>query len=239
MAGKSTVMRMTAVIALMAQIGAFVPCQKAKIGLCDRIFTRVGAHDHLQKGLSTFMVEMVETARILREATARSLVLLDEIGRGTSTFDGLSIAWAVTEDLHDRIGARTLFATHYHELCDLADQKRGIKNYHMAVREWNGSVIFLRQLKAGGTNRSYGVAVAAMAGLPQAVVKRARDVLKLLELKDLSFQSEVTGQAAPQMNLFDTQKESELVHELRGLEINELTPLEALNLISAWKARLS
>lgn len=242
MAGKSTLMRMTALIVIMAQMGAFVPCDTAVIGVCDRIFTRVGAHDHLQKGLSTFMVEMVETAKILREATAQSLVLLDEIGRGTSTFDGLSIAWAVAEDLHDRIGARTLFATHYHELCDLADQRTGIKNFHMAVKEWNGEIIFLRKLVAGGTNRSYGVAVASMAGLPAAVVKRARAVLKLLEIKDLSFQSDLNANQTPQqLPLFEgtPTPEPAVLTELRAASLDTMTPLDALNFLAKLKEMAS
>lgn len=234
MAGKSTLMRMTALIAVMGQAGCFVPCDKAVLGLADRIFTRVGAHDHLQKGLSTFMVEMVETAKILREATARSLIFLDEIGRGTSTFDGLSIAWAVAEDLHDRVKARTLFATHYHELCDLSEKRGGIKNYHMAVKEWNGEIIFLRKLNLGGTNRSYGVVVAGMAGLPQHVIRRAKDVLKLLELKDLSFQSDLNREDSPQMSLFQVE-ESAIIKKLKTADVNAMTPLEALNFLADLK----
>lgn len=235
MAGKSTLMRMTALIVIMAQVGCFVPCESALIGICDRVFTRVGAHDHLQKGLSTFMVEMVETAKILREATPRSLVLLDEIGRGTSTFDGLSIAWAVTEDLHDRIGARTLFATHYHELCDLAEHKKGIKNYHMSVKEWHGEIIFLRRLKSGGTNHSYGVTVAAMAGLPPSTIQRAREILKLLEVKDLSFQSNLDEQDSGQISLFGA-AESVVTKELKLLDVNTITPIEALNVLTHLKS---
>lgn len=237
MAGKSTIMRMTALIAIMAQIGSFVPCDDATVGVCDRIFTRVGAHDHLQKGMSTFMVEMVETARILREATTQSLVLLDEIGRGTSTFDGLSIAWAVAEDLHDRIRARTLFATHYHELCDLAEQKEGVQNFHMSVKEWNGQIIFLRKLKAGGTNRSYGVAVAQMAGLPEDTVLRAREVLKLLELKDLSFQSEMEMKVNGQMSLFQ-EAEPPVVQKLRDIDVHQLTPIMALQILDELKSMI-
>lgn len=237
MAGKSTLMRMVALTTILAQVGSFVPCEAATVGVCDRIFTRVGAHDHLQKGLSTFMVEMVETAKILREATPKSLILLDEIGRGTSTFDGLSIAWAVAEDLHDRLKARTLFATHYHELCDLAEQKKGIGNFHMAVREWNGEILFLRKLNPGGTNRSYGVVVGGMAGLPQNVVKRAREILKLLELKDLSFQEDIKLEPSPQLSLFEKQ-ESAILKELQTLNVNAMTPLEALALIAEWKKRV-
>lgn len=234
MAGKSTLMRQVALITILSHIGSFVPCEAATIGLCDRIFTRVGAHDNLQKGLSTFMVEMIETAKILREATPQSLILLDEIGRGTSTFDGLSIAWAVAEDLHDRLKARTLFATHYHELCDLAEQKRGIKNFHMAVKEWNGEIIFLRKLKTGGTNRSYGVVVGGMAGLPPQVVKRAREILGLLEMKDLSFQKDVNAGPMPQLSLFDS-RGSALLERLKNLDVNAITPIEALGILAGLK----
>src|SRR5262249_44085930 len=185
MAGKSTVMRQAALIALMAQAGSFVPAQRARIGLCDRIFTRVGAADNLARGQSTFMVEMTETANILHHATHRSLVILDEIGRGTSTFDGLSIAWAVAEQLHDRIGARTLFATHYHELTDLAREKPRVKNFCVAVKEARGKVLFLRKLIPGGANRSYGIEVARLAGLPREVLARAHEILANLESGEL------------------------------------------------------
>lgn len=240
MAGKSTIMRMTALIALMAQMGSFVPCEEARVGVCDRIFTRVGAHDHLQKGLSTFMVEMVETAKIIREATPKSLILLDEIGRGTSTFDGLSIAWAVSEDIHDRLQARTLFATHYHELCDLSEQKSGVVNFHMSVKEWNGQVIFLRKLKPGSTNRSYGVTVAGMAGLPEVVIDRAHDILDLLEKKDLGFKEQVRAQqdSMPQMNLFESEA-SEVEKALQKLNIHHITPIEALNILNDLKKQVS
>lgn len=185
MAGKSTVMRQTALIVLMAQMGSFVPATEAEIGIVDRIFTRVGASDALTLGQSTFMVEMKEAATILKEATAKSLIIIDEIGRGTSTFDGLSIAWAIAEDLHDRVGSRTLFATHYHELTELALTKKGIKNWSIAVKEWKGDIIFLRKLVPGGTSRSYGIQVAKLAGLPQAVIDRSHQVLKNLEAGEL------------------------------------------------------
>ena len=244
MAGKSTIMRMTALITLLAQMGCFVPCEEARIGLCDRIFTRVGAHDHLQKGLSTFMVEMVETAKILREASSQSLILLDEIGRGTSTFDGLSIAWSVSEDIHDRLSARTLFATHYHELCDLTEQKSGIVNYHMSVKEWNGQVIFLRKLKPGSTNRSYGVTVAGMAGLPESTIQRATEILDLLEKKDIGFKEQIqTHQESlkplPQMNLFESGSLSEVEKQLQKLNIHHITPIEALNILNDLKKWVS
>ncbi len=182
MAGKSTYIRQVALITLMAQIGAYVPAEKATIGIVDRIFCRVGASDDLSQGQSTFMVEMHETALIVNNATADSLVILDEIGRGTATFDGLSIAWAVAEHLHDLTQARTLFATHYHELCDLAASKEGIENYNVAVREWNDKIVFLRKIQPGPADKSYGIQVARLAGLPQPIIKRATEILSHLEL---------------------------------------------------------
>jgi DNA mismatch repair protein MutS len=181
MAGKSTLMRQVALAVIQAQMGGFVAARAARIGLCDRVFTRVGAGDNLARGESTFMVEMRETAQILRHATARSLIVLDEIGRGTSTYDGVSIAWAVAEHIHDRIGAKTLFATHYHELAALAGQHARVRNVSVAAREWKGEVVFLRKLTAGGTSRSFGVEVARLAGLPAAVIARARAILRTLE----------------------------------------------------------
>ena len=181
MAGKSTYIRQVALIVLMAQIGSFVPAASAEIGLVDRIFTRVGANDDLSRGQSTFMVEMNETANIVNNATERSLVILDEIGRGTSTFDGLSIAWSVAEYLHDKIKARTLFATHYHELTKLAEERSGVANFNVAVREWNEQIIFLRKIIPGGADKSYGIQVARLAGLPQEILNRAKDILSHLE----------------------------------------------------------
>ena len=183
MAGKSTYIRQTALLVLMAQMGSFIPVDSANIGLVDRIFTRVGAADDLSRGQSTFMVEMVETANILNHATPKSLVILDEIGRGTSTFDGLSIAWAVAEYLHDdeHCRCRTQFATHYHELTELAKTKRGVDNYNVAVKEYGEQIIFLRQIVPGGTDKSYGIHVAKLAGLPRAVVDRANAILESLE----------------------------------------------------------
>jgi DNA mismatch repair protein MutS len=181
MAGKSTYIRQVALIVLMAQIGSFVPAASAEIGLVDRIFTRVGANDDLSRGQSTFMVEMNETANIVNNATARSLVILDEIGRGTSTFDGLSIAWSVAEFLHDKIRARALFATHYHELTKLAEQRSGVCNLNVAVREWNEQIIFLRKIVPGGADKSYGIQVARLAGLPPDILDRAKDILAHLE----------------------------------------------------------
>jgi DNA mismatch repair protein MutS len=181
MAGKSTYIRQVALIVLMAQIGSFVPAANAEIGLFDRIFTRVGANDDLARGQSTFMVEMNETSNIVNNATERSLVILDEIGRGTSTFDGLSIAWSVAEFLHDKIKARTLFATHYHELTKLATERKGVCNYNVAVREWNEQIIFLRKIVPGGADKSYGIQVARLAGLPKEILDRAKEILSHLE----------------------------------------------------------
>jgi DNA mismatch repair protein MutS len=186
MAGKSTFIRQVALLTLMAQIGAYVPASRAEIGLADRIFTRVGASDDLSRGQSTFMVEMNETANILNNATERSLIILDEIGRGTSTFDGLSIAWSIAEFLHDRTKARTLFATHYHELTELEMTRPGVKNYNVAVREWNEQIIFLRKIVRGGADKSYGIQVARLAGLPPEVIARAKEVLSNLELAELN-----------------------------------------------------
>jgi DNA mismatch repair protein MutS len=181
MAGKSTYIRQVALIVLMAQIGSFVPAASAEIGLVDRVFTRVGANDDLSRGQSTFMVEMNETANIMNNATERSLVILDEIGRGTSTFDGLSIAWSVAEYLHDKLKSRTLFATHYHELTKLAEERGGVSNFNVAVREWNEQIIFLRKIVPGGADKSYGIQVARLAGLPKEILDRAKDILAHLE----------------------------------------------------------
>jgi DNA mismatch repair protein MutS len=181
MAGKSTYIRQVALITLMAQIGSFVPAASAEVGLVDRIFTRVGANDDLARGQSTFMVEMNETSNIVNNATDQSLVILDEIGRGTSTFDGLSIAWSVAEFLHDKIKARTLFATHYHELTKLAIERKGVCNLNVAVREWNEQIIFLRKILPGGADKSYGIQVARLAGLPKEILDRAKEILTHLE----------------------------------------------------------
>jgi DNA mismatch repair protein MutS len=181
MAGKSTYIRQVALIVLMAQIGSFVPAESAEVGLVDRIFTRVGASDDLARGQSTFMVEMNETANIINNASERSLVILDEIGRGTSTFDGLSIAWSVAEFLHDKIKSRSLFATHYHELIKLAEDRKGVCNLNVAVREWNEQIIFLRKIVPGGADKSYGIQVARLAGLPKEILNRAKEILAHLE----------------------------------------------------------
>jgi DNA mismatch repair protein MutS len=238
MAGKSTVLRQVALSVIMAQMGSFVPARKAGIGIIDRIFTRVGALDNLSQGQSTFMVEMQETANILHNATERSLVILDEIGRGTSTFDGLSIAWAVAEYLHDlrHKGVKTLFATHYHELTELADRKPRVTNLNIAVREWNDEIIFLRKLVPGGTNRSYGIQVARLAGIPAEVIARAKKILWSIENGEHAFASQVLSarpaRSAPmQLNLFRP-PESKLIEKLREMDIARISPLEALNLLN-------
>lgn len=245
MAGKSTLLRQTALLALMAQMGSFVPAEEASIGIVDQIFTRVGALDNLAEGRSTFMVEMQETANILHNVTERSLVILDEIGRGTSTFDGLSIAWAVAEYLHDwkGRGIKTLFATHYHELTDLALTKPRVKNYNVAVKEWNDEVIFLRKLVKGGTNRSYGIQVARLAGIPGHVLERAKEILKNIESGELNSAGEpilarskepVDDNASVQLSLFKTQSEI-VINALKKLDVSNMTPLEALNRLNALK----
>jgi DNA mismatch repair protein MutS len=249
MAGKSTFMRQVALTTLMAQLGSFVPAEKAHIGVVDRIFTRVGASDNLAKGESTFMVEMNETANILRHATNKSLVILDEIGRGTSTFDGVSIAWAVAEYLHDnnKVAAKTLFATHYHELTDLALTRKRIKNYNVAVKEWNDQIIFLRKIVAGGASRSYGIQVGRLAGLPDVVINRAKEILKNLESGEYINtgeprlgESKNKAQKAPQpqLSLFDTDPATEIKLRLEQLDTSQMTPLEALNMLDDLKKML-
>ena len=238
MAGKSTILRQTALTVLMAQMGSFVPASKAVIGIVDRIFTRVGASDDLARGQSTFMVEMNETANIMRHATPKSLVILDEIGRGTSTYDGLSIAWAVAEALHDRDGrgVRTLFATHYHELTEMVATKQRVKNFNIAVREWNDQIIFLRKLIPGGTSRSYGIQVARIAGLPEGIILRAKEILHNLEGAELDHggrprlakgSSEKDAGDVVQLSLFMNQ-DQKLRDWISGLGISRMTPLEAL-----------
>jgi len=207
MAGKSTYIRQVALITLMSQIGSFVPAESATIGIVDRIFTRVGASDDLARGQSTFMVEMNETALILNNATKNSLVILDEIGRGTATFDGLSIAWAVAEHLHDEIGCRTLFATHYHELTSLAESKKGVGNANVAVREQNDKIIFLRKIVEGSADRSYGIQVARLAGLPLEIIERSKSILAHLEEKSVQPKAKSTRKKSPKkdQNLPDAQ----------------------------------
>jgi DNA mismatch repair protein MutS len=249
MAGKSTYIRQIALIVLMAQMGSFVPAARARIGMVDRIFTRIGAADSLAKGQSTFMVEMTEVANILRHATKRSLIILDEVGRGTSTFDGLSIAWAVAEHIHDAapLGSRTLFATHYHELTDLSVTKEGVRNYNIAVREWGERIIFLRKIMEGGTNRSYGIQVARIAGVPGEVVARAMEILRNMEqgeLDEVGMPKIARGKRsvrknANQLSLFtETNANEAIIEELRKLDLLNLTPLEAIRLVGAWKDRI-
>jgi DNA mismatch repair protein MutS len=233
MAGKSTYLRQVALIVLLAQIGCFVPAQRASIGLCDRIFTRVGAMDDLATGQSTFMVEMTETALILNNATERSLIVLDEIGRGTSTFDGLSIAWAVSEHLVNQVGAKTLFATHYHHLNELAEILPRVRNYRVTVKEEAEDIVFLRRIVPGGTDRSYGIQVARLAGLPTGVIDRAKEVLAQLETEDLGAKAAPSQAAAArisppiQLQLFEAAQHP-IARSLRALNTDELTPLEAL-----------
>ncbi|WP_155309700.1 DNA mismatch repair protein MutS [Desulfosarcina ovata] len=241
MAGKSTVLRQVALITIMAQMGSFVPAASANIALTDRIFTRVGALDNLSAGQSTFMVEMQETANIVNNATANSLVILDEIGRGTSTYDGLSIAWAVAEHLHDLNGngTRTLFATHYHELTELAEQLERVKNYNIAVKEWNDEIIFLRKLVAGGTNRSYGIQVARLAGIPESVIRRSKKILAQIESgahpqvgeKKPTRSGGKKGDGHVQLGLFSP-VERKVVETLQMLDLGRMTPIDALNTLN-------
>ena len=245
MAGKSTFMRQVALIVLMAQVGSLVPAKSARIGVVDRIFTRVGASDNLARGQSTFMVEMTETANILNHATPRSLIVLDEIGRGTSTFDGISIAWAVAEYLHDnpQVAAKTLFATHYHELTDLALTRERVRNYNVAVKEWQDQIIFLRRIIKGGASHSYGIQVARLAGLPSTVIDRAREVLHNLESGEFETgaprlaKSKYVSQPPPQLGLFD-RADDPLRRCLEEIDVSVLTPLEALNRLDELKKLL-
>ena len=247
MAGKSTYIRQVALIVLLAQIGSFVPAAKAQIGVVDKIFTRIGAADNLARGQSTFMVEMTEMAEILRNATPRSLIILDEVGRGTSTFDGLSIAWSVAEYIHDfqRSGVRTLFATHYHQLTDLTATKDGVKNYNIAVKEWGDKIIFLRKITEGGTSRSYGIEVARIAGVPKEVIVRAKEILLNLEkgefdeigMPRIARGANAGKSISPQLNLF-IEKEDEIIVQLRMLDIYSMTPLDALNILSELKNKI-
>ena len=244
MAGKSTYMRQVALITLMAQVGSFVPASYAKIGVVDKIFTRVGASDDLSMGQSTFMVEMMEVATILKEATENSLVILDEIGRGTSTYDGLSIAWAVAEFIADKekCGAKTLFATHYHELTELENKVEGVKNYSIAVKEKGEDIIFLRKIVDGGTDESYGVHVARLAGVPQVVTKKANEILQSLErrnvLNNKIIEQTPKKESADQIDMYNY-KIAEVAHEIDRIDFNQLTPIDALNTLVKIKEKLS
>jgi DNA mismatch repair protein MutS len=265
MAGKSTYMRQVALITIMAQMGGFVPAREAAVGLVDRVFTRIGASDFITRGQSTFMVEMNETANILNNATDRSLIILDEIGRGTSTFDGISIAWAVAEHIHNKIRARTLFATHYHELTELALTMDRVKNYTVAIKEWNDRIIFLRRVVEGGADKSYGIQVARLAGLPQAVIQRAREVLANLEKAEFNDQGEPrlggalefgqgvasngkrrendekAGKAAGeelQLGLFASEA-GMLFKEISDMNLDAMTPLDAMNALHKLKKKIN
>ena len=257
MAGKSTYMRQTALIVLMAQIGCFVPADEANIGICDRIFTRVGASDDLASGQSTFMVEMTEVANILRNATRRSLLILDEIGRGTSTFDGLAIAWAVIEHISNTrlLGAKTLFATHYHELTELEGAIAGVVNYCIAVKEQGDNIVFLRKIVRGGADKSYGIQVAKLAGVPESVIARAKELVEELSNADITSQareiaklnSNITQRKAVakpdevdlnQLSIFDTVKDDDIIRELKELELSTMTPIDALNTLYRLQTKL-
>ena len=248
MAGKSTYMRQVALIVLMAQIGSFVPAGSANIGICDRIFTRVGASDDLAQGQSTFMVEMTEVANILRNATPSSLIIMDEIGRGTSTFDGLSIAWAVVEHIADKkiLGAKTLFATHYHELTELEGTLDGVQNYCIAVKEQGDNIVFLRKIVKGGADKSYGIQVAKLAGVPERVISRAKEVVAELSDSDIAGRArEIASLGVPkeskrpvarqneteanQLSLFFAANDDSIIEEIKALDISAMTPIDALN----------
>jgi DNA mismatch repair protein MutS len=255
MAGKSTYMRQNALIALMAQIGSYVPADSADLCVVDRIFTRVGASDDLGSGQSTFMVEMNEVANILRNATPSSLIILDEIGRGTSTYDGLSIAWAVIEHISNKkfLGAKTLFATHYHELTELEGKIDNVNNYCVAVKENGDDIVFLRKIIKGGADKSYGIQVAKLAGLPDIVVDRAKEILSSLVDSDITEKVQNIAPAASgskekvphyddvdlgQMTLFDTKKDEDVINELKDIDITNLTPVDALNTLYRLQSEL-
>ena len=245
MAGKSTYMRQSALIVLMAQIGSFVPAKSAKIGIVDRIFTRVGASDDLASGQSTFMVEMSEVANILRNATSNSLLILDEIGRGTSTFDGLSIAWAVVEHISNPrlLGAKTLFATHYHELTELEGKLNSVNNYCIAVKEKGDDIVFLRKIVKGGADKSYGIQVAKLAGVPDNVIERAKEIVEELSNNDITeivqnISAEGSSKRSKpkldevdleQISLLDTMDNDTILNELKELDLGQMTPIEAMN----------
>jgi DNA mismatch repair protein MutS len=245
MAGKSTYIRQVALMVLLAQVGSFLPAKRATVGIADRIFARVGASDELSRGQSTFMVEMVETARILNTATAHSLVILDEIGRGTSTYDGLSLAWAITEHLHEKIGCRTLFATHYHELTQLADLLPQVANLNVAVREWDDSVVFLHRIIPGGADKSYGIHVARLAGIPSAVNERAKDILAQLEADhrdDLDRPTIAPPQGKRtkgdiQLTLFGF-ADHPVIDDIKRLEIDKMSPMDALAFLQRAQGKI-
>jgi DNA mismatch repair protein MutS len=242
MGGKSTYLRQAALTLILAQCGSFVPATEALLPIVDRVFTRIGAADNLARGRSTFMVEMTETAAILNTATPRSFLVLDEIGRGTATYDGLALAWAVVEHIHEHIGAKTLFATHYHELTELAGRLEGVVNLHVTVKESGGQVIFLRRVEPGAADRSYGIEVARLAGLPPQVIERARQVLGLHERSE----HQVTEELSPprgtggqvQIQLFEPVG-YQIAEKIRSLKVDELRPVDALNLLSELQKELT
>jgi DNA mismatch repair protein MutS len=237
MSGKSTYLRQTALLVLLAQMGSYVPAASARLGVVDRIFTRIGAQDEIHAGQSTFMVEMIETAHLLHHATRRSLLILDEIGRGTSTYDGVSIAWAVVEHIHNHPGlrCRTLFATHYHELTRLAGLLPGVRNYNVAVADEGGKLVFLHKIVPGGSDRSYGIHVGELAGLPLPVIRRAQEIL--VELEREAGQPRA-GQPRPAEQLSFLAERHPVLRELKSVDINALTPLDALNRLYEWQRRL-
>jgi DNA mismatch repair protein MutS len=242
MSGKSTYIRQTALLVIMAQAGSFIPAKDARLGLVDRIFTRVGASDELVRGQSTFMVEMTETANIINNATGKSLVILDEVGRGTSTYDGLALAWAITEHIANKIKCRTLFATHYHELTELAELFANVKNCNVAVREWADEVVFLHKIIPGGTDKSYGIHVAKLAGVPKSILERSKEILEELEN---TFTKEATGShlakhktKKPPQDIVFIQKHKGILDKLSSTDVNNLTPIEAINLLSQIKKEI-
>ena len=243
MSGKSTYIRQIALLVLMAQTGSFIPAKEAHIGMVDRIFTRVGASDELTRGQSTFMVEMTETANIINNATDKSLVILDEVGRGTSTYDGLSLAWAITEYIATSIKCRTLFATHYHELTELSELFENIKNCNVAVREWMDEVVFLHKILPGGTDKSYGIHVAKLAGVPKSILERSKEILEDLES---TFQKEASGEhlakhktKEPDSDSLFVQQNKSVLDKLSSLDVNNLTPIEAINLLNEIKSEIN
>jgi DNA mismatch repair protein MutS len=244
MGGKSTYLRQAALIILMAQMGSFVPADQARLPITDRIFTRIGAADNLARGRSTFLVEMTEVAAILNTATPASLVLLDEVGRGTATFDGLSIAWAVVEHLGSETKSRTLFATHYHELTELADLLPGIKNVHVSARETSTGIVFLKRVETGSADKSYGIEVARMAGLPPAVILRAREILERHEQAEHQLSERLTpgatanGELLPEQQALFTPLDRRVLDALRAADIDNLKPVEALNLLAELKKQI-
>ena len=242
MGGKSTYLRQGALISILAQMGSFVPAESAVLPIVDRVFTRIGASDNLARGRSTFMVEMTETAVILNTATPRSLIVLDEIGRGTATYDGLALAWSVIEHVHQRIHAKTLFATHYHELTELADQLEGVRNLRVSVKESGDQIVFLRKVEPGSADRSYGIEVARLAGLPLGVIERAREILALHEKTEHEVTEELTPRKSRplqpmQIQLFEPVN-YEIAGRIRNLKLDELRPIEALQLLSELQEEL-